>query len=182
MGQGVEIDNGYIINKNPATGETISKVKCSTPEEIDLAIQAANEAQESWALLTSSERIAHLKQGLEEVEKVSEKLVGWMIMEMGKPIGEAKDEMEGTVDKDDFLEILEEALEPQVHGTCTIVRDPFGVVAILSPWNFPVDEILLLALPALASGNTGTTGWISIWTRLLTQFLNHSNHTPISKQ
>jgi len=154
MGQGVELDDGFIINKNPATGEVISKVKCTSTEELDQAIKAANEAQQSWALQPSSERIALLKKGLEEVDRQSEKLVEWIILEMGKPIGEAKEEMEDTVDKDEFLDILETALEPQVHGSSTIVRDPFGVVTILSPWNFPVDEILLLALPALASGNT----------------------------
>jgi len=156
MGQGVAVDNGFIINTNPATGEVISKVKCSSIEEVDQAIKVANKAQETWSLVSSSERIALLKKGLEEVDNLSEKLVNWIILEMGKPIGEAKEEMEDTVDKDDFLEILEQALEPQVHGTSTVVRDPFGVVTILSPWNFPVDEILLLALPALASGNTGT--------------------------
>ena len=75
---------------------------------------------------------------------------------MGKPIGEAKEEMEFAVDKGEFMEILEKSLQPQSFGKSTVVRHPFGVVAIMSPWNFPVDEILLLALPSLASGNTGT--------------------------
>ncbi|CAJ1959091.1 unnamed protein product [Cylindrotheca closterium] len=154
MGQGVAVDGGFIINTNPATGEVVSKVKCSTAEEIDKVIKAANEAQETWALKSPSERIAFLKKGLKEVDRQADKLVEWMILEMGKPIAEAKEELEGTVDKDEFLDILEKALEPQVYGSSTIIRDPFGVVAVLSPWNFPVDEILLLALPALASGNT----------------------------
>jgi hypothetical protein len=77
---------------------------------------------------------------------------------MGKPIGEAKEEMEFAVGKDEFMDLLLKSLQPQTFGSCLVVRDPFGVVAILSPWNFPVDEILLLALPSLASGNTGTSG------------------------
>ncbi|KAL3939213.1 MAG: hypothetical protein SGBAC_006026 [Bacillariaceae sp.] len=154
MGQGVEVDDGFIINTNPATGEVVSKVKCSTQEEIDCAIQVANEAQKAWALESSSDRIALLKKGLKVVGHQSEKLVEWMIMEMGKPVAEAEEEVQDTVEKDDFLAILEKSLEPQVFGSSTIVRDPFGVVTILSPWNYPVDEILLLALPALASGNT----------------------------
>lgn len=156
MGQGVAVDDGFIINTNPATGEVVSKVKCSSQEEIDRAIQVANEAQKTWALESSSDRIALLKKGLKVVGHQSEKLVEWMILEMGKPVAEAEEEVQDTVQKDDFLAILEKSLEPQVFGSSTIVRDPFGVVTILSPWNYPVDEILLLALPALASGNTGT--------------------------
>jgi acyl-CoA reductase-like NAD-dependent aldehyde dehydrogenase len=77
-----------------------------------------------------------------------------MVQEMGKPLAQAKAEMEGAVAKDDYLDVLVQALEPKEHGTSLVVRQPYGVVAILSPWNFPADEILLLALPALGSGNT----------------------------
>lgn len=52
------------------------------------------------------------------------------------------------------MNILQAAQEPTTHGTSVVVRQALGVVVVLSPWNFPVDEILLLALPALAAGNT----------------------------
>jgi acyl-CoA reductase-like NAD-dependent aldehyde dehydrogenase len=190
MGQGVEIEDGCIVNTNPATGEILSRVKCTVPEEVDLLVERANEAQKFWLRTPYTERIALLKTGIEIIHTKSDTLTKWMIQEMGKPLTEAKEEMEDAIDKEKFMELLATSLKPQRFGTSTIVRDPFGVVAILSPWNFPVgtlfpyslakccfrtlsltfcfvsytyidffphpDEILLLALPALASGNTGT--------------------------
>lgn len=154
MVQGVAVESGCLINTNPATGEIISRVPCSTPEQVDEMIQLAAKAQKEWSQKKLEDRISLLRQGLKAVGGVSRDLVELIVKEMGKPIGEAKEEMEFAVGKDEFLDLLFESLRPQTHGKCTIVRDPFGVVAIMSPWNFPVDEILLLALPSLASGNT----------------------------
>ena len=98
-----------------------------------------------------------LKKGLTELAKISKECETMMIQEMGKPISEAKEEMEFAVSKDEYFDILAKALEPKVHDSSTVFRSPFGVMCLLSPWNFPVDEILLLALPSLASGNTGKT-------------------------
>lgn len=157
MGQGVLVEDGCIVNTNPATGEVISRVKCSLPDEVDQLVKSANEAQRLWVQRSCQERIQLLNSGLGAVKEQSAKLVEWMVREMGKPIAEAEEEMEYAWGKEEFMTILESSLQPQTFGTSTVVRDPFGVVAILSPWNFPVDEILLLALPALVSGNTGAS-------------------------
>jgi len=154
MVQGVAIEDGSLVNTNPATGEIISRVRCSLPEEVEAMIAEANRSQVSWAEKTTEDRIQSLKDGLEAVACVSDRLAEWMVREMGKPIGEAKEEMKFAVGKDEFMEILEKSLQPQSFGNSVVVRHPFGVVAIMSPWNYPVDEILLLALPSLASGNT----------------------------
>mmetsp|Transcript_4040 Transcript_4040/g.10647 ORF Transcript_4040/g.10647 Transcript_4040/m.10647 type:complete len:175 (-) Transcript_4040:224-748(-) len=158
MVQGVETKDGYLINTNPSTGEKTAKVKCTTEDEADAALANAKAALADWRLQTLQERIACLKQGLGAVHQLSETFAKLIVQEMGKTIGEAEEEMKGTVEKDEFLAILEDALKPQTFGKSKIVRHAIGVVVILSPWNFPVDEILLLALPALASGNTGK--WI----------------------
>ena len=154
MVQGVIVEDGCLINTNPATGEIISRVPCSTSEEVHNMIQGSAKAQSEWVQVSLEDRIDLIRQGLKEVDKVSDAFVDLIVNEMGKPIAEARDEMQWAVGKDPFLDLLYESLQPQTHGNCTIVRDPFGVVAIMSPWNFPVDEILLLALPSLASGNT----------------------------
>jgi acyl-CoA reductase-like NAD-dependent aldehyde dehydrogenase len=156
MVQGVVVENGCLVNTNPATGEEISRVTSSTPEQVEEMIAKANAVQSNWAYEhTCENRIELLKKGLQVIADVSDKLAESMVQEMGKPICEAEEEMECAVDKKEFFEILQQALEPKTHGSSTVVRSPFGVAAILSPWNFPVDEILLLALPSLASGNTG---------------------------
>lgn len=156
MVQGVPIDDdGCIVNTNPATGEVISQIPCTTAEELDQIISRAKNAQPPWAFQTTlDERISSLKKGLEQVAKKSDQFERLIVNEMGKPMAQAKEEMEDAVDKDEFLQILHDSLKPQTFGSSTVVRHPLGVVAVLSPWNFPVDEILLLALPSLASGNT----------------------------
>lgn len=154
MVQGVVVEDGCLMNTNPATGEVISKVKCSTAEEVGAMISLANTAQKSWAMTPLEERMELLRKGLKAAAAISDSLTEMMVKEMGKPITEAKEEVEFAVGKDEFMDLLADSLQPQQYGQSLIVRDPFGVVAIMSPWNFPADEILLLALPSLASGNS----------------------------
>lgn len=154
MVQGVSITDGCIVNKNPATGETISSTPCSTPVEIDAMVSKAKAAQPAWAQIPASKKIDLLKQGLAKLACESDRLATLIVQEMGKPLVEAEEEVQGAVDKDEFLAILQASLEPKKHGSSIVVRSPIGVAAVLSPWNFPADEILLLVLPALGSGNT----------------------------
>ena len=159
MLQGVIInDENCIVNTNPATGEIISYVKCTSSEVVDTIVTQSKEVQSSWSYdISLEERIDLLKKGLQLVKTKSEEFEKLIVCEMGKPIKEAKEEIEfatGKVD-DGYMKLLHDSLKPQTFGNSTIVRHSIGVVVILSPWNFPVDEILLLALPSLASGNTG---------------------------
>lgn len=117
-------------------------------------IQKASKAQRGWATKAAADRISLLRKGLSVLAEKSDILSQTIVEEMGKPMQEAKEEVQGAVDKDDFLNILEASLKPKKHGSSVVFRQPMGVVAVLSPWNFPADEILLLALPALGSGNT----------------------------
>ncbi|KAL7567720.1 hypothetical protein ACA910_012055 [Epithemia clementina (nom. ined.)] len=151
MVQGVTIEDGFILNKNPATGELISKVPVTT--NVDELIQQAKAAFPSWSDLPVKDRMDVLKQGMVQLQNDSEELAKLMVQEMGKPLLEAQEELAATVDKDEYFEILNDTLQPIQHNTCTVVRQALGVVVILSPWNFPAGEIILLALPALASGN-----------------------------
>jgi acyl-CoA reductase-like NAD-dependent aldehyde dehydrogenase len=150
----VSIVNNCIVNVNPATGDVINRVQITSNNEIDEIITNSHKAQKSWRAVATSKRIQLLKDGLAELSKHSTRLVELIVQEMGKPIQEATDEVAGATSKDEYMNILEESLQPQKFGSSTVVRYPFGVVAIFSPWNFPADEILLLALPALAAGNT----------------------------
>lgn len=154
MVQGVLIEDGYLVNTNPATGEVISRVKTTSPDELDAMIEISKGAQKSWKALSCEERVQMLKDAIKAVKDVSDDLAKSMVQEMGKPIGEAEDEMSAAVDNDEYMDILLDCIKPKTYGNSTIVRHPYGVVAIMSPWNFPVGEITLLALPSLASGNT----------------------------
>ena len=82
-----------------------------------------------------------------------------MTREVGKVAAEAAEEADGAVGKDALIDAIVEANQPQVVGGAgeaqsLIVRSALGVVVVLAPWNFPADEILLLAIPALIAGNT----------------------------
>jgi acyl-CoA reductase-like NAD-dependent aldehyde dehydrogenase len=154
MVQGVLVADNCIINVNPATGEVISRVPCSTAEELEDKLQKSKVAFESWSLMPSTERIQLLRNGLIKLNEHHDPLVQLIVQEMGKPKAEAKEEMEGAANKGEFMDILLKAQEPERYGQSLVVRQALGVVVILSPWNFPVDEILLLALPALGAGNT----------------------------
>jgi len=155
MVQGVSIVDGNIVNLNPATGQEISRVPCTSADSINSMVKTASKAQKAWCLIPLKERIDLLRKGLAEISKHSDKLASLIVEEMGKPIAEAKEEMEFAVGKGDYLDIMEASLKPIHHGeNSVVVRQPLGVVTVLSPWNFPADEILLLVLPALGSGNT----------------------------
>ena len=162
MVQGVIIKDGIIQNINPATGELIEPLVAATsPSDLADTIQKANAAQTEWADVPLSERITHLRNAVANIEKYSDELTETITKEMGKVSAEAKAEVSNAVAlKGGWLDLIEEANQ-EVHLSSgkegepesVIVRDPFGVVAVLSPWNFPVGEIPLLVLPALAAGN-----------------------------
>lgn len=154
MVQGVLIENGCIVDTNPATGEVIARVPCTTPAQVDELVAKVKQVQVEWSNKDAKDRMNLLRKALQTLATQSDKLASLMVQEMGKPLSEAVEEMEGAVGKQEFMDILEKAQEPQTFGTSIVVREALGVVVVLSPWNFPVDEILLLALPALAAGNT----------------------------
>lgn len=153
MVQGVAIEDGCLVDTDPATGEVIAKVKCSTPAEIEAAIAAARSAQPAWAATPLAERVALLKAACNDLAAKQVELAALITREMGKVASEAAEEAEGMA-KDDYLDLIAAANAPQQIENGVVVREPHGVVAVCSPWNFPADEALLLTLPALAAGNT----------------------------
>lgn len=163
MVQGVQIKDGQIQNINPATGELIEPyVTVTSSSELINVIQKANDAQVAWGDVPLSERIASLRKAIGNLAEYSDELRETITKEMGKVTSEAKSEVEAAVAlKDEWLDLIQEANQDVFLGSgkegepeSIIVRDPFGVVVVLSPWNFPVGEIPLLVLPALAAGNT----------------------------
>ena len=156
MAQGVVIDDdNCLVNTNPATGEVISKVKCTSSEELEEMIATSKSAQKEWRQKSVEERVSMLKDCVNELATYSDELAEIIVKEMGKPIGEAKEEVQCAVeDQDEYFDIMLESIKPKTYGASTVVRHPYGVVAIMSPWNFPLGEIPMLALPSLASGNT----------------------------
>lgn len=160
MVQGVQIIDGIIQNTNPATGELIQPLVAATSEtELAKVISKANASQNGWSDLPLDERIALLRKGIAAVEPIARELQETITKEMGKISAEAKAEVDEAIGlKGAWMDMVREANEDVKLGDGTaesiIVRDPMGVVVVISPWNFPAGEIPLLAVPALAAGNT----------------------------
>ncbi|KAJ8610694.1 hypothetical protein CTAYLR_005645 [Chrysophaeum taylorii] len=153
MVQGVEIKANKIQDLSPQTGELIAEVACATVEEVESTVARARAAQPAWAARPLEERVAMLKAAVKVFKDETQELAALMTREMGKLIHESFEEVEGIADKDKFLELVEDANGEVVVANAIVYREPHGTVGIVAPWNFPMDEILLLALPALAAGN-----------------------------
>eukprot|EP00585_Thalassiosira_rotula_P012179 CAMPEP_0196141260 /NCGR_PEP_ID=MMETSP0910-20130528/9318_1 /TAXON_ID=49265 /ORGANISM="Thalassiosira rotula, Strain GSO102" /LENGTH=471 /DNA_ID=CAMNT_0041402373 /DNA_START=29 /DNA_END=1444 /DNA_ORIENTATION=+ len=160
MVQGVAIINGVIQNTNPATGELITSpsIKVTTTSELANVISKANVAQAAWSDLPIADRISMIRKGITAVEPITQKLADSITREMGKVPAEALEEVtDANGLKGEWLDMVAKANAdvklPGDGAESVIVRDPLGVVAVISPWNYPVGEIPLLALPALVAGN-----------------------------
>jgi len=154
MVQGVQVEDGFLVNTNPATGEVIGKVEITTPEEVDATVLRSKIAQVTWAAMPLDERMALLREAIAQLKGSEAELTNLITQEMGKVVSEAGEEAGECTGQDERLDLIQKANAPQEIEGAVIVQCPHGVVLICSPWNFPAAEILMLALPALAAGNT----------------------------
>lgn len=143
---------------NPATGEVIAETPHLSPEEIPAVIEASRIAQKKWAALTAKERSVILKRWFELMIENTDDLALLMTSEQGKPLAEAKGEIGYAAS---FIEwFAEEAKRiygdtipaPRADQRLTVIRQPIGVTAAITPWNFPAAMITRKAAPALAAG------------------------------
>ena len=151
---------GTISVDNPATGEVIGTVpKCGTAETRS-SIDAADQALPAWRKKIARERAAVLRRWFELMIENQEDLARLMTIEQGKPLTESKDEVHYAAS---FLEWFAEEAK-RVYGDTipghqadkriVVIKQPIGVVACITPWNFPLAMITRKAGPALAAGCT----------------------------
>ena len=143
---------------NPANGNTITEVPNLSAEEIPGIIDISAKAQKTWAALTAKERSAVLRRWFELILANVDDLALIMTSEQGKPLAEAKGEIAYAAS---FIEwFAEEAKRiygdtipaPRADQRITVLRQPIGVTAAITPWNFPAAMITRKAAPALAAG------------------------------
>ena len=143
---------------NPATGELIGTVPMMGAEETRRAIEAANKAQSTWSKKTGKERSSILRRWHTLIAENMEDLAVLMTHEQGKPIAEAKGEIQSGLD---YLEWFAEEAK-RIYGDfipghmpdkrLIVIKQPVGVTAAITPWNFPHSMISRKAGPALAAG------------------------------
>ena len=159
-GQWIHGSQATISVDNPATGEIIGKVPSLGAAEARQAIEAACQALKPWSAKTAKERAAILRRWFELVLENQEDLARLMTIEQGKPLTESRSEViYGAA----FLEWFAEEAK-RVYGDTipanqadkriVILKQPVGVVACITPWNFPLAMITRKAAPALAAGCT----------------------------
>ena len=156
-GAWVEGERTFAVT-NPATGEVLAHVPDLGAAETERAIAAAKAAQASWAALTAKDRAAVLKRWHELILENAEDLALIMTAEQGKPLTESRGEVAYGAS---FIEWAAEegkrlygeiVPSPFVDARVHVLRQPVGVVAAITPWNFPNAMITRKAGPALAAG------------------------------
>ena len=143
---------------DPATGETLADIEITSPEALEATVQRARAAQPAWAALAFRERRALLLEGSRRLEARADEAAELATREMGKLKEDALREIRGwTGGMEDYLDEVGRALEVQVlpgrDSETRVEREPLGVVAAITPWNFPVGMPLEIFLPALGLGN-----------------------------
>jgi acyl-CoA reductase-like NAD-dependent aldehyde dehydrogenase len=145
--------------ESPATGERIGTVQKGDREDARRAIGAANAAATAWARLSAFERAAYLHRIADEVETRRDALVHALTLDQGKPLRESRDEVGELVaywrNAAEDGKRLEGRIANSISGEkrALLIRRPRGVIAVITPWNWPYTMPAELIAPALASGN-----------------------------
>jgi len=157
----VSADSGETFDvTNPVNGQPMGKAAKAGREETSRALQAASRAFEVWGKSTPDERAKALKKAAAAVAARQEELAEILTREHGKPLGDARKEIAGTVATLEYY--AEEArrisgeVAPNKSATMRslVIRQPVGVVAAIAPWNYPVSLMAWKIAPALAAGCT----------------------------
>lgn len=154
------ISNNTYKSLNPATGEVVSEVAYGDARDAAEAIESAANAFKDWAALTAKERANFLVKLYNLILEEKEEFARLITLEMGKPIKEARGEVELAAEY--VLWFAEEAR--RVNGEIIpasskarrihIIKQPVGPIAAITPWNFPVSMLTRKIAPALAAGCT----------------------------
>lgn len=145
---------------NKATGEVIGKVPDMGAAETTLAVEAAKRAMAGWAKRTAKERSIILRRWYDLILEHADELALLLTREQGKPLAEAKGEiMYGAAFVEFFAEeakrICGETIPShKADARIVVIKQPIGVVAAITPWNFPNAMITRKVTPALAAGCT----------------------------
>jgi len=149
----------FILDINPSTGELIEKIKCSSSGEIASAIKLARKALKTWSDTPIKSKIAAMKRIAKDLMKEKEELGKLITDEMGKIYKSAVGEVVGTANAIlENIKLAEKAFQMEKYQEGNLVtelyRVPIGVVAVITPWNFPVGMPESLLTPAILAGNS----------------------------
>ena len=154
---------------NPANNSQVGTIILGNQVDVDNAVAAAKEAFKTYSKITKEDRLKLLNNLLKITKERFEELAQAITTEMGAPITMSREAQAdaGVGHLEGFIEALENSKErKELSNGDTIVREPIGVCGLITPWNWPINQIALKVIPALAAGSTCV--------------LKPSEHTPLS--
>ena len=154
---------------NPASAEQVGEVALGNDADVDRAVAAAQAAFEHYSQTSKADRLALLGRIREVTERRFEELAQAMRLEMGAPITMARDAQADAAigHLDGFVAALEKLEEKERFANGEVLlREPIGVCGLITPWNWPMNQVVLKVIPVIATGCACV--------------LKPSEHTPIS--
>ncbi|MDP5306115.1 NAD-dependent succinate-semialdehyde dehydrogenase [Paracoccus spongiarum] len=159
-GHGDFAGEGRLAVRDPATGDLVAQVAISDATGACAAVDAAQAAFAAWSTTLPQHRAATLHRWHDLILAAKEDLARIMVAEQGKPVSEARGEIDYAASFVQFY--AEEALRPNIEGVTShladaemeLWREPVGVAALITPWNFPCAMITRKAAAALGAGCT----------------------------
>jgi betaine-aldehyde dehydrogenase len=160
-GMWADSTSGHVIEViNPATEEIQDTVPAGTPEDVERAVAAAKAAFPAWRQTTAVERAQLLHEAAAEMREHFDELVRLLTLEEGKPIPENEEEIDWSLNTLDYYAELGRHTRgrvipsPDVGQLSMVLKEPYGVVGCIVPWNYPILLLIWKVAPALAAGNT----------------------------
>ncbi len=147
------------VSINPATGETLRTYRSHRRSEVGAALAEVHAAQANWRELSLGDRARHVHALAARLRKDRDELAQLIVTEMGKPLAQARSEIEKCANTcDHYARHAAAYLKPDrplgAPKRARIVHAPLGVVLAIMPWNFPFWQVFRAAAPALMAGNT----------------------------
>jgi len=143
---------------SPATGAVVGAFAWATPEHLDRAVHSADLAWRLWAAVPGSEREATIRKATAHARTKADDIGRLMAMEQGKPFSQSRAEVIGACDIIDYYAAEAVRIIGEINQTekasmrSWVIRQPIGVVAAITPWNYPVALLSWKLGPALAAG------------------------------
>ncbi|OGC56148.1 hypothetical protein A2797_02220 [candidate division WWE3 bacterium RIFCSPHIGHO2_01_FULL_48_15] len=148
-----------LVSINPSNYQPIGKVKVSTPEEVAGKVEAAHKAKKAWRALGIDGRIELLRKVVAKFEQDKDRLAKLVAQEMGMPIKEARDDLASGLEYfNSYFDKANDYLKPELtfendKELHEVYHEPYGVAAVIVPWNFPFSNFVWQCGQNLVAGN-----------------------------
>ena len=141
---------------DPSNEEAFARISLGSKADVDKAVAAARRAFPAWSRTSKDERLALMQKIVELYQKRYPEFVETISREMGAPVSLSKNAQAamGIAHFSQAMKILKDFQFEQVRGTTAICYEPVGVVGMITPWNWPINQIACKVAPALAAGCT----------------------------